>query len=233
MGNNAQARKRVPIIYSTGLDLKEIKQATAADVAFLTGQELNATEMSDLKESISSDLKVGMKYSHFGLLFMNVWTWDGEIVLFEGDTYYDIDVTQAVAIGKYGKPFLYSFPLLFLIIVVGGGFYLLTMILSMRNTETAPVGNRAKHMGAAPDSQVNSEEVRPSQAVPVEPKKALSYKTDFTMDEVQAMYEQAHYQQALALYNQSQNLMDGIDYLAETGMSRTEARYSLQALVKP
>ena len=103
--NNADARKRgIPFLFTTGEAFKDIKQATAEDIKFLIGGDVDTSQ-------IPANMKVSLKYSHFGIFFMNVWTWGGEIVLYDGgDQYFFIEIDQQKALDKYGTPFLYKFP---------------------------------------------------------------------------------------------------------------------------
>lgn len=78
---------------------------------------------------------IGYKYGMFGVFFLNIWTWGGEYVVFDGDSYGDLGAEGAaqmlgVSVADLPKPFTYSFPPgLFIILVLGLGvlgFILLT-----------------------------------------------------------------------------------------------------------
>ena len=129
VSNNAEARKGIPIvIYSTDDDIIEIKDAVVEDTIFLMGQDPAEVNMAEAKSNMPANLKVGMMHSRFALFWMNVWTWDGQIVLFTDDTYYTVGISQAEAIAKYGKPFSYTYPTLALIAGGGLGIFLLFVI---------------------------------------------------------------------------------------------------------
>jgi len=64
--------------------------------------------------------KVGFKSSYFGVFWVDLWTWGGEFCVYEGNRYGPISRAEAARlVGKpeneVGKPFLYRFPLGWLI----------------------------------------------------------------------------------------------------------------------
>ncbi|MCH2207165.1 MAG: hypothetical protein MK132_15020, partial [Lentisphaerales bacterium] len=56
------------------------------------------------------------------------------------------------------------------------------------------------------------------------------FKKDFSAEELQAMYDDPKYIKALEIHDE-QGLEAAINSLSENGMGKTEARYSMQALV--
>jgi hypothetical protein len=66
--------------------------------------------------------KVGFKYSHFGVFWADLWTWDGTYCLYSGNDYWALQPAEAAALlgvreSELSKPFLYTFPLGLLILV--------------------------------------------------------------------------------------------------------------------
>jgi hypothetical protein len=78
----------------------------------------------DMQKNAIGDVKVGFKYSYFGVFWLDLWTWGGEFCLYtKDDRYQPISRSQAamlmgVSEDQLSKPFLYKFPL-GLIILVG------------------------------------------------------------------------------------------------------------------
>ncbi len=71
---------------------------------------------------------VGFKYSHFGVFWMDLWTWGGTYCLYDGKRYWKLEPAEAARyLGKQesdlGPPFLYTFPLGLLILVPGVVLY--------------------------------------------------------------------------------------------------------------
>ena len=226
VSNNVEARKGIPIvIYSTDDDIIEIKDAVVEDTIFLMGQDPAEVNMAEAKSNMPTNLKVGMMHSRFALFWMNVWTWDGQIVLFTDDTYYTVGISQAEAIAKYGKPFSYTYPTLALIAGGGLGIFLLFIIFgaisSSRRTSIPP------KRSFAPEKESITEERAPKTTVP---RPAVSFKKDFSVEELQVMYDDPEYRKALEIHDE-QGLEAAINSLSENGMGKTEARYSMQALV--
>lgn len=74
-------------------------------------------------------LKVGYKYGAFGVFWLDIWTWDGEFVLYRGDNYQTLEAAgisvdeMSKIVGKeLKKPWGYSFPpgLIIIVLLVGG-----------------------------------------------------------------------------------------------------------------
>ena len=61
------------------------------------------------------NLAVGYKYSAFGIFWLDLWTWDGEHCLFDGDDIFKVDEKQFEQIAgkpksQFSKPWYYTFP---------------------------------------------------------------------------------------------------------------------------
>lgn len=63
--------------------------------------------------------KLGYRYQRFGLFWFDLWRWDGEFVLYEGDTYLPIDDEMVAQLGGASVPWRYRLPDGFLIVVAG------------------------------------------------------------------------------------------------------------------
>lgn len=67
---------------------------------------------------------IGYKYEQFGVFWLEIWSWDGKYVLFNGDDYWDIPDEQLAAMAGVGsldelsKPLTYTIPPGLAIIVV-------------------------------------------------------------------------------------------------------------------
>lgn len=104
----AQAKRGIALI-STGDKMFDIAEATPDSAA---RQEW-------------PDAVVAYHAQHFGLFWLPIWTWDGKPVIYSDDaeTYMDgtleeIAGATGVPVDQISKPFLYSFPLGLLIIVL-------------------------------------------------------------------------------------------------------------------
>lgn len=103
-----------------------------------------STEMHDaLKTATGHDLKVGYLYSNFGIFWLDLWTWDGQYCLYEGDSVERLTPEQAAEVlgtttDKLGKPLLYTLPL-GLLILLGAGLGLFGWSrLTRSSTPAAP-----------------------------------------------------------------------------------------------
>lgn len=82
---------------------------------------------------------VGLKYEYFSLFFLNVWTWEGDVVIYEeGEDSY-IEVTPAElreytgrSSDDFARPFFYRFPLGQLALLGGLLAFVVTMVRRMR-----------------------------------------------------------------------------------------------------
>ncbi len=78
-----------------------------------------------VREQVGKNADVGFKYSHFGVFWLEIWTWSGEFCLYSGDEHWPLDNQQAAAIlgvseGDVARPWRYNFPPgLIAVIVIG------------------------------------------------------------------------------------------------------------------
>ncbi|MCP3980093.1 MAG: hypothetical protein GY716_12375 [bacterium] len=68
-----------------------------------------------VREATGADAAVGYIYESFGVFWLDLWTWDGRYCLTDGDTYWELDETQAASLlgsGAAGPrpPLRYSWP---------------------------------------------------------------------------------------------------------------------------
>ena len=105
-----------------------------ADAQFLITHGEKFSSYGDVPEEIRAEMRaegeevlteIGYKYDHFGLFWLELWTWDGGWCVFNEDTntYFPLEKTQAAILldespDDLGKPFRYKFPLLLVIVVV-------------------------------------------------------------------------------------------------------------------
>lgn len=104
----AQARRRLPLLITTGEKVLEI-----ADIP----------EDSPAKKKFS-DAKIGYRCEHVGLFRMALWTWDGEFCIYSDEentlvveTPSAISAVTGVRESEIKKPFSYTFPPLLIIVV--------------------------------------------------------------------------------------------------------------------
>jgi hypothetical protein len=89
----------------------------------LTGE---AKKFAD--ETTGHEVQVGYLYSHFGVFWLDLWTWDGKYCLYHGDNVWELTPEDAagllgVKVDDLGKPLLYRIPLGILILLgLGVGF---------------------------------------------------------------------------------------------------------------
>ena len=60
--------------------------------------------LENVKQSTgATSPEIGYKYSNFGIFFLNLWTWGGDYVIFENDTYWDLGATFKYALVRLGQ----------------------------------------------------------------------------------------------------------------------------------
>jgi hypothetical protein len=121
--SEAHARRGiVPFVVNTGAAVKNLGEPTAEAKELIRGMT-------------GKDLSVGYLYSRFGLLWLNIWTWDGQYALYEesgGSINYEALTREQAAelMGvdpeKIGPPLGYTVPPGLL--VYGGGIVLLVLV---------------------------------------------------------------------------------------------------------
>lgn len=78
--------------------------------------DLDPEAAKTLDAELGPGVAVGYKYEQFGLFFVEVWSWNGEFVLFRDDEYWDVDdeVLAAAAgvssVSELSKPLTYTVP---------------------------------------------------------------------------------------------------------------------------
>jgi hypothetical protein len=91
--------------------------------------DIPAAQMEGVKQMTgAANPAIGYKYNQFGVFYLNIWTWGGDFVLYENDTYWDLGAAQAaqilgIAPDQLKKPLTYKIPpglVLILILVIGG-----------------------------------------------------------------------------------------------------------------
>lgn len=93
------------------------------------------------REAIGMDVEVGYAYSYAGAFWLDIWTWDGEHCLYNGDNYWPLDeeTSQALlgkSLSELDVPLTYRFPPLLVILVVGGiGYGVWRSFEGRRHTE--------------------------------------------------------------------------------------------------
>lgn len=97
-------------------------------------------EMAD--QELGAGVQVGYMYQHFGLFFLEVWTWDGKYVLFREDEYWDPPESELAAmagvssVDDLGKPWQYTFkPGLLILVVLVGGYVAFKMLTKDKDGE--------------------------------------------------------------------------------------------------
>ncbi|MGE3818723.1 MAG: hypothetical protein AB7I30_04760 [Isosphaeraceae bacterium] len=102
----AEARGRIPIIiyWSQGETIEHLK-------------DLEPSIRQELAQVIGHEVAVGYHYKCFNVYGLNLWTWDGKHVLFQGDHYWIPpneeawnDLVGVGGVDALGKPIWYRFP---------------------------------------------------------------------------------------------------------------------------
>jgi hypothetical protein len=126
--SEAFARKGGIIFFNTGDKVFEIAEAEPGSPA----------------KMLADDMVVGYHCQHFGIFWLPIWTWDGDFCVYsEEQEAYDnfspdeISAMTGVPVDKIKKPFLYSFPLGLIILLVIGVLVLLMSILGRKKAAPA------------------------------------------------------------------------------------------------
>ena len=91
--------------------------------------EIPPAQLEGVKQATgATNPLIGYKYNQFGIFFLNIWTWGGEYVIYENDTYWDLGAEGAaqllgIQMEQLKKPLGYRIPpglILVLILVIGG-----------------------------------------------------------------------------------------------------------------
>jgi hypothetical protein len=112
LGSTAEARRGGgAVLINTGDDILHIRDLeSAANTAAVADEAPDALVFS----------KLGYRYERFGVFFMDIWRWDGEFVLYSGDTYVPIDDEMLSLVGGANVPWRYRLPDGLLILIAIG-----------------------------------------------------------------------------------------------------------------
>lgn len=114
----ASARTRIriplPMIYGSGAELTDLG-------------ELPAEVSEGLKPTLGSNLRLGFLNQRFHLFTVTAWTWNGRYVIYRGDQHWEVEDPWWEAwkpsgfhpAGQYGQPWLYRFPPIPILVVLG------------------------------------------------------------------------------------------------------------------
>jgi hypothetical protein len=89
---------------------------THGDTINHVGEVTSSLKPVAQQATANSGVKVGYKYSYFGIFWLDLWTWGGEYCLYSGKQGWALTPTEAamfmgVSEDQLSKPFLYKFPL--------------------------------------------------------------------------------------------------------------------------
>jgi len=86
------------VIINTGDDVIEIGQ-------------IKSEVLADIRAETAPDVKLGMKFSRFGVFWLDFWRWDKTYVFYADSTYWEITEEQAKAAAvKLDVPFTMTLP---------------------------------------------------------------------------------------------------------------------------
>ncbi len=100
--SEAHARGRGLVVITWGEDIKHV-------------EDIPPEIKPILQEKLSGNWAVGYKYRSFGVFWLDLWTWDGRLCLYQGDRYSPLEPRQAALLlnkseRELSKPFFYMFP---------------------------------------------------------------------------------------------------------------------------
>ncbi|MEM7152653.1 MAG: hypothetical protein AAF799_07415 [Myxococcota bacterium] len=192
---DAQARKRGLVLITSGDSITHVA-------------DLDPEVAKALEEEIGPGVAVGYKYEQFGLFFVELWSWDGEFVLYRDDEFWTgepakiAEAAGVSSIDELKKPFTYTVPPGLIVIgVLVVGFIVFSLV-----------------SGGDDDEDEDEDE-----AASIDPNHPLA--------------ADPRYQQALALYNNNvvapheQRLEWAVAHLTAQGIPDPEARANLLQLM--
>lgn len=97
----AEARRGGIVVINTGDDIEHIRDLP-----------------DDLAKTIGYG-KLGYRYERFGVFWLDLWRWDGEFVVYSGDTYVPLDGEALDVLGGASVPWRYHLPEGLLLAVAG------------------------------------------------------------------------------------------------------------------
>ena len=111
--DDALARKRVPPLITQGEAIKHL-----ADVP--DDRKPEARRIAGIHADI------GYRHQHVGVLWLDLWSWDGEYCLYQGTSSWDLTPSQAASLlgisqAELRKPILYSVPIGLVALLITGG----------------------------------------------------------------------------------------------------------------
>ncbi len=170
--------------------------------------DLDPEVAKEVEPALGTGIAVGYHYEQFGLFFLEIWTSDGQFVLYRDDEYWelpDAEIAKAAGvetIDDLSKPFFYSFPLGLIIVSV-----LVVVFIVFR-------------LFVAGDHDEDDDEEDLDEEVAVA-----------------GLANDPRYQQAIQLYSQSpaapaeQRLSWAVSHLVQQGIAEPEARANLMQLL--
>lgn len=102
----------VVLVFVLGMQTAEAKIAiiNTGDDVVEVGQ-VKPEMLADVSAATSPDVRVGMKYSRFGLFWLDIWRWDKKYVLFADTSYWEITEEQAKEVAvSLDVPFTMTLP---------------------------------------------------------------------------------------------------------------------------
>ncbi|MEM6993793.1 MAG: hypothetical protein AAF721_24980 [Myxococcota bacterium] len=78
--------------------------------------ELQGDAAKEVEAEIGAGAAIGYKYEQFGVFWLELWSWDGQFVLFKGDDYWELPDAELAALAGVGsldelsKPLTYTIP---------------------------------------------------------------------------------------------------------------------------
>jgi hypothetical protein len=128
----------------------------------------------DVQAAHGADVAVGYHYHYWGLFWIDLWTYGGEYCLYRGESYRPLSPAEAAKLlgrpeSDLGKPFLYRFPLGWLLLAAIMAVVVLWMSLAKPLKDEfnplsrdlryyralALMSEHAKRVGAGTESQAN------------------------------------------------------------------------------
>ena len=110
--DDAHARRRGFVLITHGETIQHVEEVP--DDKYAVAEQMTG-----------ANVRVGYRYSSFGLFFLDIWTWDGEFVLYQGSDYWELDEeTCDELLGKsladLEQPWVYRYPPLLVVLFAGG-----------------------------------------------------------------------------------------------------------------
>ncbi len=177
-----------------------------------------------LRQATGKDLAVGFKYSHFGVFWIDFWTWGGEYCLFEDKNYEPISADKAAALldkseAELGKPFWYRFPPG--LVIIGGCVLVFTPLVMMNKAAE----NRVRRL-FDDERYLKAMKVMGDRA---EQRAAAMTAWADAARQAEEKGEQAPPQPAFE--NDDGGYADAVEVLVREGIPREEAEKNLQAML--